>query len=152
MRYVPASCSKCKRTALVPLEPRARVAACAACGGPATFLPGASYSEDETSEFVELRCIVDDAQLDHDEGLQLLDALLLTSPSEMAFERAIELLPKLAAWRRSWGDSPVRLLRGLEILRTVLSGVVVPDGPTTVSALAGNSDRFSGSAGQRPAS
>lgn len=104
---------------------------------------------EESSEFVELRCIIDDAQLDFDDALRLSGGLLLTSPSDRAFDRAIELLPKLEPWRRSCGHSPVRLLLGSNITRTVLSDVLMPDGPATAAALGRNWDGFLTSAGLR---
>lgn len=122
MRRVPTFCENCRRIALDALpDPHDTAIECAACGAAARILPGGSYTEEESAEFLDVIAVVADAQLTPDAALQLLDDLEMSRGSADAFKLCNILLPKLQHLRAS--SRGTERERTVGMVRTVLNAV-----------------------------
>lgn len=124
MHYVPVRCDACSVVSLV-LEQSCQSgeAACPECRAPASVLPGCAYADDDLALFVELRGLLQQAELSPVEAGELvliLDSLVVSKDDQRALSNLLEHVPTLAPALPIVTSHPFKLRQALTLLSTLI--------------------------------
>ena len=104
-------------------------AACAACGKPATVVPGPSFGEHERPLFDWLVGVARRAHMSPAEAQRLcfeIESGMARADQPGTFERLSQRFDELKALAPQLEGSPARLARALRMLETIFNGVSIP--------------------------
>jgi hypothetical protein len=124
MRYLPARCDACCVVNLISEQAcQYGETTCRDCGASASVIPGCAYASDDVPLFLELRSLVQQAELSTVEAGELallMDSLSGGSDDQRVFCNLIEHVPALAPALLVLTSHPSRARQALTLLTTLI--------------------------------
>jgi len=124
MRYLPARCDACCVVNLVSEQScQSGETSCLDCGASANVVPGCAYSGNDFPLFLELRRLVQQAELSRVEAGELvliMDSLSGSADDHQVFANLMEHVPALAPALLVLTSHPTRARQALTLLTTLL--------------------------------
>jgi hypothetical protein len=124
MRYLPARCDACCVVNLISEQAcQHGETSCLDCGASASVIPGCAYSAEDLALFLQLRDVVEQAELSTVEAGELaliIDSLSGCSDDHRVFSNLMEHVPALAPALLVLTSHPSRARQALTLLSTMI--------------------------------